>query len=106
VRITPVKGKAILISGHDMQVCRGASQRALLCLLPKLPPMWNPQLCLHLLALLPLLAPHHTAAARFVHLPPFPQDLHDLLTQVEASGADINVYTHGEMLPAHGYPGA
>jgi hydroxylamine reductase len=33
-------------------------------------------------------------------------DLHDLeslLQQVE--GSDINVYTHGEMLPAHSYPG-
>ncbi|KAI8475555.1 MAG: hybrid-cluster protein [Monoraphidium minutum] len=49
VRLTPVKGKAILISGHDMQ------------------------------------------------------DLHDLLEQTEGTG--LNVYTHGEMLPAHGYPG-
>ncbi|WIA19985.1 hypothetical protein OEZ85_005859 [Tetradesmus obliquus] len=48
VRITPVKGKAILISGHDMH------------------------------------------------------DLHDLLRQTEGTG--INVYTHGEMLPGHGYP--
>jgi hydroxylamine reductase len=31
------------------------------------------------------------------------KDLHDLLNQTE--GKDINVYTHGEMLPAHGYPG-
>ena len=29
-------------------------------------------------------------------------DLHDLLMQTEGTG--INVYTHGEMLPAHGYP--
>ncbi len=49
VRITPVKGKAILISGHDLK------------------------------------------------------DLEVLLEQTKASG--INVYTHGEMLPAHGYPG-
>jgi hydroxylamine reductase len=49
VRITPVKGKAILVSGHDLK------------------------------------------------------DLEELLIQTE--GAGINVYTHGEMLPAHGYPG-
>lgn len=49
VRLTPVKGPAILISGHDMQ------------------------------------------------------DLYDLLVQTEGTG--INVFTHGEMLPAHGYPG-
>ncbi len=30
------------------------------------------------------------------------KDLHDLLVQTEGTG--INVYTHGEMLPAHGYP--
>jgi len=48
VRVTPVKGKAILISGHDLV------------------------------------------------------DLESLLQQTE--GAGINVYTHGEMLPAHGYP--
>jgi hydroxylamine reductase len=48
VRITPVKGKAILISGHDLV------------------------------------------------------DLEALLQQTEGTG--INVYTHGEMLPAHGYP--
>jgi len=48
VRITPVKGKAILISGHDLK------------------------------------------------------DLDALLKQTEGKG--INVYTHGEMLPAHGYP--
>jgi len=48
VRITPVKGKAILISGHDLK------------------------------------------------------DLAALLEQTEGKG--INVYTHGEMLPAHGYP--
>lgn len=29
-------------------------------------------------------------------------DLHELLKQTEGRG--INVYTHGEMLPAHGYP--
>lgn len=29
-------------------------------------------------------------------------DLHDLLEQTEGSG--VNVYTHSEMLPAHGYP--
>jgi hydroxylamine reductase len=49
VRIAPVKGKAILVSGHDLK------------------------------------------------------DLEELLRQTE--GAGINVYTHGEMLPAHGYPG-
>ncbi len=48
VRITPVPGKAILVSGHD---------------------------------------------------------LHDLQKILEATeGTGINVYTHGEMLPAHGYP--
>ena len=31
------------------------------------------------------------------------QDLEELLKQTEGKG--INVYTHGEMLPAHGYPG-
>ncbi|KAL7519805.1 hypothetical protein ACHAWX_004561 [Stephanocyclus meneghinianus] len=30
-------------------------------------------------------------------------DLEELLKQTE--GTDVNVYTHGEMLPAHGYPG-
>ncbi len=49
VRITPVKGKAILVSGHDLK------------------------------------------------------DLEELLKQTEGNG--INVYTHGEMLPCHGYPG-
>ncbi len=48
VRINPVKGKAILISGHDLV------------------------------------------------------DLEALLKQTEGTG--INIYTHGEMLPAHGYP--
>jgi hydroxylamine reductase len=48
VRIEPVKGKAILISGHDLK------------------------------------------------------DLKALLDQTEGKG--INIYTHGEMLPAHGYP--
>ena len=48
VRITPVAGKAILVSGHDLK------------------------------------------------------DLEDLLKQT--GGRGINVYTHGEMLPAHGYP--
>jgi hydroxylamine reductase len=48
VRVTPIKGKAILISGHDLK------------------------------------------------------DLGALLEQTEGKG--INVYTHGEMLPAHGYP--
>ncbi|WP_067894991.1 hydroxylamine reductase [Nocardia vaccinii] len=48
VRVTPVVGKAILVSGHDM---------------------------------------------------------HDLKKILEATaGTGINVYTHGEMLPAHGYP--
>ena len=48
VRIEPVKGKAILVSGHDLK------------------------------------------------------DLEQLLKQTEGKG--INIYTHGEMLPAHGYP--
>ncbi len=48
VRIEPLKGKAILISGHDLH------------------------------------------------------DLEALLIQTEGKG--INIYTHGEMLPAHGYP--
>jgi hydroxylamine reductase len=48
VRITPVKGRAILVSGHDLR------------------------------------------------------DLALLLEQTK--GKDINVYTHGEMLPTHGYP--
>ncbi len=48
VRITPVKGKAILVSGHDLK------------------------------------------------------DLEVLLEQTKDRG--INIYTHGEMLPAHGYP--
>ena len=49
VRIHPKKGKAILVSGHDLK------------------------------------------------------DLDELLKQTEGKG--INVYTHGEMLPCHGYPG-
>jgi hydroxylamine reductase len=49
VRIEPVKGKAILVSGHDLK------------------------------------------------------DLEELLKQTAGKG--INIYTHGEMLPAHGYPG-
>ncbi len=49
VRITPRKGKAILVSGHDLR------------------------------------------------------DLELILKQTEDKG--INVYTHGEMLPCHGYPG-
>jgi len=48
VRIEPIKGKAILVSGHDLK------------------------------------------------------DLEELLEQTEGKG--INIYTHGEMLPAHGYP--
>jgi hydroxylamine reductase len=48
VRITPIKGKAILVSGHDLK------------------------------------------------------DLDLLLKQTEGKG--INIYTHGEMLPCHGYP--
>ncbi len=48
VRVTPVTGKAILVSGHDLR------------------------------------------------------DLEDVLKQTVGTG--INVYTHGEMLPAHGYP--
>ena len=49
VRITPVAGKAIVVSGHDLK------------------------------------------------------DLAELLKQTAGTG--VNVYTHGEMLPAHGYPG-
>jgi hydroxylamine reductase len=49
VRVEPLKGKAILVSGHDLK------------------------------------------------------DLEKLLLQTEGKG--INIYTHGEMLPAHGYPG-
>jgi hydroxylamine reductase len=49
VRVEPLKGKAILVSGHDLK------------------------------------------------------DLEQLLKQTEGKG--INIYTHGEMLPAHGYPG-
>ena len=49
VQITPIKGKAILVSGHDLK------------------------------------------------------DLEELLKQTEGKG--INVYTHGEMLPCHAYPG-
>ena len=48
VRVTPVKGKAILISGHDLL------------------------------------------------------DMKELLEQTKGTG--IKIYTHGEMLPAHGYP--
>ena len=48
VRVTPVQGKAIVVSGHDLK------------------------------------------------------DLEELLKQTVGTG--INVYTHGEMLPAHGYP--
>jgi hydroxylamine reductase len=48
VRVSPIKGKAILVSGHDLK------------------------------------------------------DLEELLRQTEGLG--INIYTHGEMLPAHGYP--
>ncbi len=49
VRVTPLKGKALLVSGHDLK------------------------------------------------------DLENILKQTEGKG--VNVYTHGEMLPAHGYPG-
>jgi hydroxylamine reductase len=49
VRITPIRGKCILVSGHDLK------------------------------------------------------DLEELLKQTEGKG--INVYTHGEMLPCHAYPG-
>jgi len=49
VRIHPVRGKAIVVSGHDLK------------------------------------------------------DLEEILKQSEGKG--INVYTHGEMLPCHGYPG-
>jgi hydroxylamine reductase len=48
VRVEPVKGKALLVSGHDLR------------------------------------------------------DLKDVLEQTKDKG--VNVYTHGEMLPAHGYP--
>jgi hydroxylamine reductase len=49
VRVTPVKGKCILVSGHDLK------------------------------------------------------DLEELLKQTQGKG--INIYTHGEMLPANAYPG-
>jgi len=49
VRINPLKGKALLVSGHDLK------------------------------------------------------DLENILKATEGKG--VNVYTHGEMLPAHGYPG-
>ena len=49
VNVRPIKGKAILVSGHDLK------------------------------------------------------DLEDLLKQSEGKG--VNVYTHGEMLPCHAYPG-
>jgi hydroxylamine reductase len=49
VRVRPVKGKAVVVSGHDLK------------------------------------------------------DLEELLKQTDGKG--INIYTHGEMLPAHGYPG-
>jgi hydroxylamine reductase len=49
VRINPLKGKALLVSGHDLK------------------------------------------------------DLENILKVTEGKG--VNVYTHGEMLPAHGYPG-
>lgn len=49
VRVGGVKGKAILVSGHDLK------------------------------------------------------DVHELLKQTEGTG--INIYTHGELLPAHAYPG-
>jgi len=49
VRVTPVKGKCIVVSGHDLK------------------------------------------------------DLEELLKQTEGKG--VNVYTHGEMLPCHAYPG-
>jgi hydroxylamine reductase len=48
IRVEPLRGKAIVVSGHDLA------------------------------------------------------DLYELLVQTEGKG--INVYTHGEMLPAHGYP--
>jgi hydroxylamine reductase len=48
VRVTPIQGRAILVSGHDLK------------------------------------------------------DLEELLKQTEGRG--VNVYTHGEMLPAHAYP--
>jgi len=49
VRVEPVRGKCIVVSGHDLK------------------------------------------------------DLEELLKQTEGKG--INIYTHGEMIPAHGYPG-
>lgn len=47
--------------------------------------------------------PHHTPTTPPHPCPSPPQDLRQLLDQTEGTG--INVYTHGEMLPAHGYPG-
>ena len=94
VRITPKVGKAILISGHDLQVgCAAACCR----LAGGSPPSLHPRCHVRLLtSLVPLLT--------FFPLPSFPppQDTHDLLEQTQGTG--INVWTHGELLPAHGYP--
>ena len=43
-----------------------------------------------------MLRRHHTPC------PAPPQDTRDLLEQTQGTG--INIYTHGELLPAHGYP--
>ncbi len=36
-------------------------------------------------------------------IPNAPTDLEEILKRTAGTG--INVYTHGELLPAHGYPG-
>ena len=49
--------------------------------------------------LLPTMPPRFALRVRSGH---DLQDTHDLLAQTEGTG--INVWTHGELLPAHGYP--
>jgi hydroxylamine reductase (hybrid-cluster protein) len=126
VRLTPVKGKAILVSGHDMQASterRAPRASAVACLwaarlaAARLPvatasciprpraPCATPRLALALL-FLPVFLALSTQPRPLNPKPRNPkprQDLHDLLVQTEGTG--VNVYTHGEMLPAHGYPG-
>lgn len=50
-----------------------------------------------------LCAHSYSSASKSLAFSNATQDLHDLLVQTEGTG--LNVYTHGEMLPAHGYPG-
>jgi hydroxylamine reductase len=82
VPITPVKGKAILISGHDMTFLEALLQqtegkvRVLVCLLRRgADTSW--------------LDSRNTRTHTHTH----------------TSCQGINVYTHGEMLPGHSYPG-